>query len=54
MTEKKPLNEGHQPEKRGYQPTSTPPAPDVGKVQGGYQPPTSEAKPKPDPPPKKP
>lgn len=32
--ERRPLNEGHVPLKKGWQPT--------GVVQGGYQPPTSE------------
>lgn len=55
MSEKKPLNEGYVPVKKGYQPTSSPP-PNTpgGKVQGGYQPSKSEAKPSPSAPPKKP
>lgn len=55
MPEKKPLNEGYAPVKKGYQPTSNP-SPNLpsGKVQGGYQPSKSEAKPSPSAPPKKP
>lgn len=50
---KKKIDESYQPLKRGYQPT--PPKPTTGdKVQGGYQPTTSEAEPAPSPPPKKP
>ncbi len=52
MTERKVINEGYQPINKGYQPTPQKP-PSGGKVQGGYQPPTSEAKPV-QPPPKKP
>jgi hypothetical protein len=53
MSDKKPLNEGYSPIKKGYQPKpSTPPASPGGKVQGGYQPTTGQSKPSP--PPKKP
>jgi len=38
MSEKKPLHEGYQPGKKGYQPTPTPTAPSEPKPQGGYQP----------------
>lgn len=55
MAEKKPLTEGYQPLQKGYQPTSIPPTVPTGdNVQGGYQPTTSEAKPAPVAPPKKP
>lgn len=57
MSEKKrvPATEGWQPVEKGYQPSSSPmPAPAGDKVQGGYQPTTSEAKPAPVAPPKKP
>ena len=55
MAEKKPLTEGYQPLQKGYQPSSIPPTVPTGdKVQGGYQPATSEAKPAPAAPPKKP
>ena len=55
MSDKKPLTEGYQPLTKGYQPTSQQPLSSlIGNVQGGYQPPTSEAKPTPAPPPKKP
>ena len=47
MAKKKSLDEGYQPVKRGY-------VPDGEKVQGGYKPNKSEAKPAPNPPPKKP
>ncbi|MGZ8288195.1 MAG: hypothetical protein ACXWVG_04175 [Telluria sp.] len=48
---RQPSNEGFQPSgQKGYQPAKTPSG--TGKVQGGYQPTTSEAKP--NPPPKKP
>lgn len=50
MSEKKPLNEGYQPLKKGYQPT--PNNGGRGSVTGGYQPekshgenPTSRPKP---------
>ena len=53
MAEKKPINEGYQPLNKGYQPA--PQKVPVGdKVQGGYQPPTGENKPVPNPPPKSP
>ena len=55
MEEKKQLTDGYQPLKKGDQPTSIPPKVTTGdKVQGGYQPTTSEAKPAPVAPPKKP
>ena len=57
MAEKKtvPVTEGYQPCQKGYQPIFTPLTVPVGdKVQGGYQPTTSEAKPAPAAPPKKP
>ena len=57
MSDKKPLTEGYQPLTKGYQPTSQQPLSSpigIGNVQGGYQPPMSEAKPTPAPPPKKP
>lgn len=57
MSEKKrvPATEGWQPVQKGYQPSSgAMPAPAGDKVQGGYQPTTSEAKPAPVAPPKKP
>ena len=48
---KKTLNEGYQPKvEKGYQPQTQ--RPQDGKVTGGYQPTTSEAKPT-SPPPKK-
>lgn len=52
MDEKKRINEGYPPSKKGYQPTHRP-APTGGKVQGGYQPTKSAATPV-KPPPKKP
>lgn len=54
MLDKKrvPATEGWQPVQKGYQPSKPVPAGD--KVQGGYQPTTSEAKPAPAAPPKKP
>ena len=52
MTDKKRIDEGYQPLQKGYQP-SPKPVPAGDKVQGGYQPTTSEAKPV-KPPPKKP
>ncbi len=54
--ENEQLIEGYQPLKKGYQPTSVPPTvPTTGdNVDLGYQPATSEAKPAPNPPPKKP
>jgi hypothetical protein len=57
MSDKKrvPVTEGWQPVQKGYQPSSSPTqAPAGDKVQGGYQPTTSEAKPTPVAPPKKP
>ena len=46
MAKKKPCTEGYQPLKKGYQPTSVlPKVPTGEKIQGGYQPATSEAKP---------
>lgn len=55
MAEKKLLTEGYQPLQKGYQPKPVPPTAATGdKVHGGYQPATSEAKPAPNPPPKKP
>ena len=57
MLEKKrvPATEGWQPATRGYQPSSNQTqAPAGDKVQGGYQPTTSEAKPAPVAPPKRP
>jgi hypothetical protein len=54
MTNKKIIVEGYQPLQRGYQPTQQKPQTGVN-VELGYQPPTtSEAKPAPNPPPKKP
>lgn len=47
-----PIPDGNQ---KGYQPNSIPlTKPFEGKVEGGYQPTTSEAKPVANPPPKKP
>lgn len=59
MSEKKqvPTTDGWQPLQKGYQPSSPLTSTPTGdKVQGGYQPTTSEAKPAPPPaaPPKKP
>lgn len=52
MTDKKPIaNDGYQPLKKGYQPKPAK-APIGHEERGGYQPTTSQAKPKP--PPKKP
>jgi hypothetical protein len=49
MSDKKHIvQHGWQPEKRGYQPQPS------NKPQSGYQPTTSESKPVPQPPPKKP
>ena len=52
MTERKGTKDGYQPVTKGYQPAPQKPA-GTSKVQGGYQPTTSEAKPV-QPPPKKP
>ena len=53
MSEKKPLNEGFIPAKKGYVPIQNSPG---GKVQSGHQPATSKQKPPPvlKAPPKKP
>lgn len=55
MTDKpQPLGEGYQPLQKGYQPSPQKPA-TGDKVQGGYQPATSEGKPQTtNPPPKNP
>jgi hypothetical protein len=53
MTVRKKINEGYQPQSKGYQPAQQKPLPNGDKVQGGYQPITNEAKPI-QPPPKKP
>lgn len=53
MTDKKRLDEGHQPIKKGYQPTPQKPK-NGGLAQDGYQPTKSVTKPPPNPPPKKP
>lgn len=57
MSEKKqvPTTDGWQPVQKGYQPSSNQQPISTGdKVKGGYQPTTSEAKPAPVAPPKKP
>jgi hypothetical protein len=54
MSDKKKIDEGCKPLERGYRPTPPPKTPTGDKVQDGYKPETSEAKPAPNPPPKKP